>query len=169
MPRRGDASCIRHCNLRQSKIEQFGLPAVRDENVLGFDVPMNDAREMGRIECVGNLQRRFQREFQVKGLAGDAFAKRLTFQHLHGDEGAARVFANLINGADIRMIQRRSGARFALKALQRLRIFSEHIGQEFQCDPPAKAKVFGSIHLAHSSSPESAQNAIVRDRFADHA
>jgi len=42
----------------------------------------------------------------------------LPFEQLHGDERLAFVFINVVDGADVGMIQRRRGARLALEALQ---------------------------------------------------
>jgi hypothetical protein len=41
------------CGFGQAEIEQLGLPALRHENISGFDVAMDDARRMCRVQCVG--------------------------------------------------------------------------------------------------------------------
>ena len=55
-----------------------------------------------------------------------------TFQIFHGDERQAVLFANVVNGADVGMVQSRSGLCLALKAVESLGIASDVIGQEFQ-------------------------------------
>ena len=42
--------------------------------------------------------------------------QRQPVQKLHRDEGLAVLLVNLVDGADIRMVERRSGLRLALKA-----------------------------------------------------
>ena len=48
--------------------------------------------------------------------------QRFTIQKLHSDESLAFVLANLVNGADIRMVQRRSSLRLTLEAFQGLMV-----------------------------------------------
>ena len=50
-----------------------------------------------------------------------AMLERAPFEALHGDEPTALALADFVDGANIRMIQRRSRLRLALKSLQRLR------------------------------------------------
>jgi hypothetical protein len=49
----------------------------------------------------------------------DALPQRLALQQLHYDEGLPFVFLHFVNGANIGVIQRGNGARFALETLQR--------------------------------------------------
>jgi hypothetical protein len=48
-------------------------------------------------------------------LVADALPQRLALQQLHGDERAQLVFANIVDDADIRVIQSRGGPGFPLK------------------------------------------------------
>jgi len=49
---------------------------------------------------------------------GDHVLERGTVEKFHGDEGAAVFFADVMDGADVRMIQRRGGAGFAFEAFK---------------------------------------------------
>jgi hypothetical protein len=55
-------------------------------------------------------------------------------QKLHGDEGFAVLVVNFVDGADVRMIQRRGSLGFALKAAECLRVFGYVVGQELEGD-----------------------------------
>jgi hypothetical protein len=55
--------------------------------------------------------------------------QRLAFEVFHGDEGLAVLFAYIVDGADIWVIQCRGGFGFTLKARQSLRI-PGHISRE---------------------------------------
>ena len=87
--------------------------------------------------------------------------KSLPLEHLHRDIGAALEFSDLIDGADVGMIERGSGARLALEALGSLAVVCEHIRQEFQGHTPAKTQVFGLADFTHSAGAETAQNSIM--------
>jgi hypothetical protein len=54
----------------------------------------------------------------------------LPLEKLHGDEGLALVLANLVNRADVGMVQGRRSTRFALESLQRLAVFGQFLGEE---------------------------------------
>ena len=59
---------------------------------------------------------------QLEGLFSDALLECLPFQQLHGDKMPPIHLCDLINSADVGMIQSRGSTRFTTKALQRLRI-----------------------------------------------
>jgi len=54
---RRDLRCeaLRKNTLRQAKVENLDAPSLRDENVGGFDVTMNDAFAVSSIERIGDL------------------------------------------------------------------------------------------------------------------
>jgi hypothetical protein len=52
----------------------------------------------------------------------------------HGDEGSAVFFANLVDGANIGMVQRGRCPGLAAKTFQRLRVLRQFIRKEFQYD-----------------------------------
>jgi hypothetical protein len=65
-------------------------------------------------------------------LTGDEMLQRLPIEEFHGDKGLAVLLANVVDRADIGMIQGRSGVCFALKAGQRLRVLCDPFGQKFE-------------------------------------
>jgi hypothetical protein len=97
------------------------------------------------------LNSRVEKQIQLERASGDAFAKCLAFQKLHGDEGAAFVLADFVNGADVGMVERGGGAGFALKALESLAIVGESLGEKLQSDMAAETEVFGFEYFAHAA------------------
>jgi hypothetical protein len=67
----------------------------------------------------------------VNSTVGHPLAKRFALQQLHGDKRLALVLGNFVDGADVRVVERAGGARFALEAFQGLRIFPEFGGRNF--------------------------------------
>jgi hypothetical protein len=98
-------------DLRESEIENFGVAALSDEDVGGLDVPVDDAFGVRGVERVGALNSNFEEAFDFHGPAGDGVLQCLSGQVLHGDETAAIVFANFVNGADVGIEQRQRGLR----------------------------------------------------------
>ena len=60
--------------------------------------------------------------------------QRQPVQKLHDDEGLAVLLPDLVDRADIGMVQCRSGLSFSLEASQRLGVFGNLVGQELQGD-----------------------------------
>ena len=94
--------------------------------------------------------------------------QRQSVKELHRQKPLPFMVGDFVNGADVRVVQRGSGARFPAKTLQRLRILGHIIGQKFQGDKSAKHRVFRLIDDAHAAAAEFFDNAIVRDGLADH-
>src|SRR4029077_7055915 len=118
--------------LGQAEIEDLGLPAQRDEDICRLDIAMHDSARMGCVERIRNLDGDIEQLIHLERTARDAVLERLAFQQSHGDERNIFESINLVNGADMRMVQSGSGARLALKALNRLGIAGETFRQEFK-------------------------------------
>ena len=86
----------------------------------------------------------------------------------HDDEGAAVFLADIVDGANIRMIEGGGGVRFAAETLERLAIFGHFFGKEFQGDGAVQAGVFGFVDHAHAATAEFFENAVVRNGLANH-
>ena len=94
--------------------------------------------------------------------------QRLPFQQFHGNEGLAVAFFNVVNRADVGMIQSGRGTSFALESFQGLVVFRKFLRQEFQSDEATQLGVLGLIDHTHAAATELLQDAIVRDGCADH-
>jgi hypothetical protein len=62
------------------------------------------------------------------------------------------VFADVVDGADAGMIQRRRGFCLPLEACEGLAIPGQFIGKEFQGDEAVQAGVFGLVHHTHAAA-----------------
>ena len=89
------------------------------------------------------------------------------FQVLHHHEATSIFLVNVVNGADVGMVQHGGGARLTAKALQSQRIASDIIGKKLEGHKPAQAAVFGLVDQAHSSTAELADDAVMRDGLAN--
>ena len=65
-------------------------------------------------------------------LSANAVLEGLALEQFHGDKRAAFEFSNIVNGADVGMIERGCGARFAAESLDGLRVLGNVVGKEFQ-------------------------------------
>ena len=85
----------------------------------------------------------------------------LAVEKFHRDEGFAVRFADIVNRADVGMVQGGGGLGFSLETREGLRIFRDVVRQEFQRDETMQADVFGFVHDAHAATAEAFQDAIV--------
>jgi hypothetical protein len=77
------------------------------------------------------------------------------------------MFAHVVNGADIGMVQRRRRTRFALKAFDGRQALREPLGQKFNGYVTPQARVLRLVDDPHASASQPPQDAIVRDRLAE--
>ena len=147
----------------ETEVENFGLAAGGDEDVGGLDVAVDDAFGVGGVEGIGNVDGDFEKRIEFEGAAGDGVLEGFAFEAFHGDEGAAVFFADVVDGADVGVIESGGGLGFALEADQGLRIFRDGVGEEFQSDETAEAGVFGFEDDTHATPAEFFEDAVVGD------
>src|SRR5271157_574602 len=111
-------------HLRQAEVENLGVSALGYENIGGLDVAMDDARVMGSVQRLGDVNGQRQQRFRFQRTAADAMLQRHSIEKFHGNERSTVLLVNVVDGADVGMVQRRGGARFAAEALQRLPVGS---------------------------------------------
>src|ERR1700730_40471 len=92
----------------------------------------------------------------------------LAIQELHGDERLAALLANVVNRADVGMVESRRGLRFTLKTGKSLGVFGDFIWQELQCHETMQSGVLSLIDHTHPAAPELLHDAVVRNGLADH-
>ena len=159
---------VRAGQLGQSEVEDFGLPAFGDENVRRLDVAVHDFLGVRGIKRIGDFDGQGEQGLGVHGLARDAVLQRDPVEKLHGDEGLAVLLANVVNGADVGMIQGGSGLGLALEAGQGLRVAGDFLGQKLEGHKTMKPRVFRLIDHAHTAAAQLLDNAVVRNGLSDH-
>src|SRR6266576_4427081 len=97
---------------------------------------------------------------------GDAMLQHDAIQKLHGDERLLATFADLVNCADVGMVEGGGCASFTPETFQSLRITGNVVGQELQGDEAAKLGVLGLVDHTHSAAAQFLQDAIVRNGLA---
>src|SRR5207253_11141971 len=80
---------------------------------------------------------------------------------LHGDEVLSIELVDLMDGADVRVVQGRGGPRFPLKALNRLAIARVFCRQKLQGDVAPEFDVLGFVHYTHATTAQFFQDAVV--------
>ena len=153
----------------QTEVENFGVTTLGHEKICGLDVAMDDAFGVGGVEGIGNLDCQIEQDFELHRPRADAVFQGDAIEKFHGDEGFAVLVADVIDGADVGMVERGRGLGFALKTGERLRIAGDIVGKKFQGDETVKANVLGFIDDSHAATAELFGDAVVRDSLANHA
>ena len=122
---------------------------------------MNDSVTVRFIERVRNLKGVFERLLQRKRTLRQPIRERLALEVLHHDvvdvilaadlSAVALAKVDVVEGADVRMIQARNGARLLLEALAELGMLRKMLGEHFDGDDTIEAGVVGFINLARYS------------------
>ena len=88
--------------------------------------------------------------------------KGQAFEKFHHNKRLAIVFPDLVNRANVGMVQRRCGAGFPAKPFQCLRIIGHIFGKKFEGNEAAKFGVFSFVDYPHSTAAEFLDNSVVR-------
>jgi len=156
------------CQFGQTKIQDFGLAAFDKKDICRLDIAVNDSFGVRGIKAAGDLNANFQKLRDFDGLRRDAMLESLTLEEFHGDKGAAFEFADIVNGANVGMIQRRGRARFAAKSLDGLNVLRNVVRKELEGNTAAKAGVLGFVDHAHAAATEFFKDAVMRDSAPDN-
>ena len=73
----------------------------------------------------------------------------------------AVLFTDVVDSADVGMVQRGSSFCLAAETLKRLRILGQSIGKKLQRYKAVKTSVLGLVDNTHSAIPEFFENAVV--------
>ena len=79
---------------------------------------MNDACGVRRRESRSNLNRNVERFLQLYQRLHRVLSQSLAINKFGGNEGLAIYFSDLMDGENVRVIQRRGSARLLLEAAQ---------------------------------------------------
>ena len=143
------------------------MAAFGDENICRLHVAVHDAFTVRGIKRVGHFDRNVQKTIHRHRLAGYQVLERAAIEILHGDKGVAVLLRDLVNCADVGVIQRGCGSCFATEPFKRLRVAGDVFRKEFQRNEAAELVVLGFVDDAHASTTEFLDHSIVRNGEAN--
>ena len=135
---------------REAEIEQLRARA-RQHHVARLQIAVDDAVAVRAIERVGDLGRVADDLVGRQRPARQPRGQRLALEVLHDQEGDAVLLADVVEHADVRVVQRPDDAGFAVEALAELRVGGELRRQDLDRDLAIEAGVDGAVDLPHAS------------------
>ena len=154
-------------DLGQPEIQNLRLTSIRHEDVRGLDVPVDDALGMSRVESVGDLDAQIEHRLDLQRPARDQVPKRLSLQQFHRDKGSPIGLINLVDGADVRMVQSGGSLGLPLETAESLCVMGEVVGKELQGDMATELEVFRLVHHTHAPATDLAEDAVMGDRLTN--
>ena len=155
--------------LGQSEVQDLGLTALGDEKIGRFDVAVNDAFGVRGVERVRDFHRQVQQLLDRQRPGFNNVLEGLALHQLHGDERLPVVLADLMDGADVGMVEGGSSPGFAAEALQRLGILRQVFGEKLQSNVAAQAEVLGLIDHTHPATAQLREDFVMGNCASNHS
>src|SRR5213080_1074285 len=93
-----------------------------------WSIAVNDSFRVRSVQRVRDLNGEVNKGVGLERLPCDPVLERLPFQQLNGNEGLAVVFINVVDSADVRVIERRRRVCFTPESFQGLVVFRHLFG-----------------------------------------
>ncbi len=145
---------------RQAEVEDLDAPVGGHEEVLGFQVPMDDSPLVRRCESEGDLPRDLERLALRKRAFLETLSKRLPLEQLHDCVGDAVGGADVVDRQDVRMREGGDRLRLPLEARERRGVAGDALGKDLDRDVPVEPRVPRPVDLAHPARAERRQDLV---------
>ena len=142
--------------LRETEIENLDEAVLGKHHVLGFEIPVHDAGLVRLCETVGDLGGELQKLVERERTFN--VAQRGAIDVFHDEKVGLVLDADLVDRDDVRMIQRRGGARFALEALEVRGVSEELLLEHLDGDRAAELEILRSVDRSHASRTQQGQD-----------
>ena len=80
--------------------------------------------------------------------------ERLPIDILHNEVMNPVLFANVVERADVRVVQAADGLSFALESFTQIRAVGQMLREDFDRNRAVEASVGGAIHFSHTARTE---------------
>ena len=156
-------------DLRDAEVEQLGLALGRHHDVARLHIAVDDAGLMRAGQPARDLQGDADRLGRRQRATLEALLERLAVAIGHREKHpAVGRFLDVVNRADVDVIDRRGRARFLKEASLRVGVAHELRREELERHEAAKPEVLGLVDHTHPAGADLGDDAIVRDGLADH-
>ena len=129
----------------------------------GFEIAVNDAALVRRLEAVAELRRYRQRLGGRQRARRQAIGQRRALDQLHRDDRSAVAGFDAEDLGDVGMIERREHLCLALESTETAGIAGARREQDLEGDVALQADVAGAEHFSHPAGAEPADDLVSAD------
>src|ERR1700722_15411644 len=115
---------------------------------------MNDTGAMGDVQSFCDFNSNLQQFREGQRALAQTLGKRLAVEELHNQEFGAVLRADIVEMADVRVIQRGNSTGLALETLLEFGIVGQMSGQNLDGNRSIEARIFGAVDLTHAPGAE---------------
>src|SRR5216684_1310875 len=119
--------------LGQAKVEDFDRSAARYHDICGLDVAVNNPGAVSSFQARCDLTKNAERFRQRQCSSFESLFEALALVERHRDEQLAVLLTELVNRADVRMVEGAGGPRFAQESGLGVLAGSKLSRQELDC------------------------------------
>ncbi len=130
---------VRFEDLRQAEVEDLDPAVVRDDDVGGLQVPVDDPALVRGLERLGDLARDRKRFLERDRPARDPRVQALAFDELHDEDVTPVHGLEGVDRRDAGVIQRGERLRLALETRDAVPVLEELLGQDLDRDARGRA------------------------------
>jgi hypothetical protein len=151
---------LRRDELCEAEIQNLRMTIPRDEDVLGFQVAMDDAFVVRGRQTAGDLRGIIGGFARRQRTTTQPVPKRFTVEQFGDNVRHLSVCADVVNDDNVWVIEGRSGTRLLREATQPLSIERDRLRQDLQRDIAAKSGVSSTIDFAHPAGADRGDNLV---------
>jgi hypothetical protein len=144
------------------------VASLRHEKVGGLDVAVDDAFRVRDSERISDLDCQREHSIERQRLARNAMLEGLPIQKLHDDEMLATLFADVVNSANVWVIQRRRSLRLTPETFKCGSVVCRLGRQKLKRDESMEASILCLVNHSHPAATELLDDVVMRDGLSDH-
>ena len=150
-----------------AKVRHLHPAGLVEQQVLRLDVAVDDAPVMRELQRVAQRRHDGQRLLRREFPRAQQMAQVHAVHKFHEQVIKSARLAEVVNGDDVRMVQRRQRLRLACEALGKLRIAHPLGREQFQRDEAVQAFLTCLVNHAHAAAAEAFEDFELRKMRGD--
>jgi len=129
---------------------------------------VNDPLLVRRLERIGDVDADLEELPRFERSDVDTVLQGHPLEQLHHDEGLPLVLSDVVNRADVGVVEGGGGLRLSSEALYSGRVAEDPIREKLQRDGSVQPGVLGLVDHTHPPAAELLDDPVVGDGLADH-